>query len=134
MMPDISMMPCIITGEIVHGKHLGRTVGMPTANLKMDASTLTIPLGVYASHITVRGVTYIGLTNIGTRPTVDDDASVTVETHILDFDADIYGEIVSLEVRHFIRAIRKFDSLEAVKQQVQRDIVDAKRYFSAIQR
>jgi riboflavin kinase/FMN adenylyltransferase len=129
-MTDVSMMLCI-TGEIIHGKHLGRTVGMPTANIKTDVAALTIPLGVYASHITVRGETYVGLTNIGTRPTVDNDTAVSVETHILDFDADIYGETVTLEVRHFIRAIRKFDSLEEVKQQVQRDIVDARRYFAA---
>ncbi|GHU68143.1 hypothetical protein FACS189447_10610 [Spirochaetia bacterium] len=127
-MTDVSMMPYIIKGEIVHGKHLGRTVGMPTANIKADASQLTIPLGVYASTITVRGKVYVGLTNIGTRPTIDNDAAVIIETHILDFDADIYGEIVTLEARHFIRAIRKFDSLEEVKNQVQRDIVDARQF------
>jgi riboflavin kinase/FMN adenylyltransferase len=125
-MTDALMTPYTITGEIVHGKHLGRTVGMPTANIKTDASLLTIPLGVYASTITVRGETYVGLTNIGTRPTVDNDAAVIVETHILDFDADIYGEIVTLEVRHFIRAIRKFDSLDEVKEQVLRDIESIK--------
>jgi riboflavin kinase/FMN adenylyltransferase len=124
------MTPCIVTGEVVHGKNLGKTVGMPTANLGVDGATLGIPCGVYASLITVKGETYIGLTNLGSRPTVDNHPGIIVETYILDFDQDIYGEIVTLEIRYFIRDIRKFHSLEAVKNQVQKDIDKAREYFT----
>jgi uncharacterized protein YdhG (YjbR/CyaY superfamily) len=112
-------------GEVVHGKMLGRTVGMPTANMGVHPDEIKIEAGVYASRITVGGLCYRGVTNIGTRPTVDSQPTVTVETHILNFDEDIYGEIVVLEILRFIRSIQKFASLEEVKQQVQQDIAIA---------
>jgi riboflavin kinase/FMN adenylyltransferase len=121
-----------MTGEIIHGKGLGKTVGMPTANLGIDPKNITIPLGVYASKITIDGQTFFGLTNIGPRPSVDNMPVVTVETLILDFDRDIYGKIVTLEIHRFIRPIEKFSGLQAVKDQVEKDKMVVREYFLGV--
>jgi riboflavin kinase/FMN adenylyltransferase len=77
----------------------------------------------------VEGKKYLAVTNIGLRPTVDQEQQVTVEAHILDFDQDIYGKSVELEVHKFLRPIRKFTSLEEVQKQVEKDIEEAKQYL-----
>ena len=111
----------------MHGKKLGRTVGMPTANLEIcDKSTMP-EYGVYATKIKIRDRVYQAVTNIGLRPTVDNDRKVTVEAYILDFEGDIYGENVVLEVYKFLRPIQKFGSLEEVLKQVKKDIEEAKK-------
>jgi riboflavin kinase/FMN adenylyltransferase len=113
----------------VHGKALGRTVGMPTANIEVADKHLLPECGVYATCILVEGKKYLAVTNIGLRPTVDQEQQVTVEAHILDFDQDIYGQSVELEVHKFLRPIRKFTSLEEVQKQVEKDIEEAKQYL-----
>ena len=118
--------PIVLAGKVVHGKELGRTGGMPTANLHIIEGDLPEP-GVYATRIRIDGTWYLSVTNVGTRPSVDSDASLTVETHILDFDRDIYDELVILEVCKFHRPIQKFESLQAVQEQVQRDILRARK-------
>ena len=125
-----SMMkePIILSGKVVHGKALGRTVGMPTANLCIEDGTIPED-GVYATRISVQGKTYTSVTNIGRRPTVDDESYITVETFIIDFNEDIYGQFVELEVYKFLRPIQKFSSLEEVQKQVNKDIEEAKTYF-----
>ena len=117
--------PKVFTGTVVHGKELGRTVGMPTANLRMTEGSLP-EAGVYATRICVDGAWFLSVTNIGTRPSVDSDACVTVEVHILDFERNIYGKSVTLEVHEFLRPIQKFESLEEVQQQVTKDILQAR--------
>lgn len=125
---------CKFSGIVEHGKGLGRTVGMPTANIGLDSVVLmegTFPeSGVYASKVSLEGFdgVFDGLTNIGKRPSVDDSEKVTVETLILDFDADLYGKKMTLEITDFIRNIKKFASLEEVKNQVERD----KEFIKAI--
>lgn len=119
--------PLVLTGTVVHGKALGRTVGMPTANLQIADENLLPKEGVYATKLSVDGKTYQSVTNIGLRPTVDEEKEVTVEAHILDFDGDIYGKEVALEVHQFLRPIQKFDSLEAVFVQVKKDIEFTKK-------
>ena len=121
------MFPALLTGKVVHGKALGRTVGMPTANIDVTDENLLPECGVYATRIKVGGETYLAVTNIGLRPTVDNEQQVTVEAHILDFDQDIYGRVVELEVHKFLRPIRKFGSLEEVRKQVKKDIEEAKK-------
>lgn len=111
----------IMEGEVVHGKALGRTVGMPTINLKVEKGELP-PRGVYASVMTIQGRTYQGLTNVGLRPSVDEEEVETVETYLLDFSDEVYGEHVRLQLCSYIRPIRKFDGIEAVKKQVEEDI------------
>ncbi len=121
--------PYRITGEIVYGKQLGRTVGMPTANLKAISGTVIPASGVYVSLSNIDGKNYIGLTNIGTRPSVDDFEYITIETFYLDFKGNLYSKILDLDIYHKIRDVIKFRSLEKVKEQVNKDIVSAKNYM-----
>lgn len=121
MKNDEKKISYVMEGEVVHGKALGRTVGMPTINLKVEKGELP-PSGVYASNMTIQGRTYRGLTNVGRRPSVDEEKEKTVETYLLHFSSDVYGEYVRLEIDEFIRPIRKFDGIEAVKKQVEEDI------------
>ncbi|MDR3284121.1 MAG: riboflavin kinase [Treponema sp.] len=122
----------VFTGEVIHGNARGRTVGMPTANLKAPEGAPKPEPGVYASSVTIKGKAYLGVTNIGPRPTVDIVPVFTIEIHILDFDEDIYGEIITLRIHRFLRPIRKFGSLEEVKNQVQKDIVQTRRFLEGI--
>ena len=120
----------VLTGRVVHGKALGRTVGMPTANIQIQDAGALPECGVYATRIRVEEEVYLAVTNIGTRPTVDNESHVTVEAHILDFDQDIYGQLVELEVYKFLRPIQKFSSLEEVQKQVEKDIEDTKQWLT----
>ena len=124
-------LPVILIGKIVHGKALGRTVGMPTANLCIEEEKLP-EAGVYATRIQIGEKIYNSVTNIGKRPTVDQDERITVETFIFDFDENIYGETVVLEVCKFLRSIQKFQNLEEVHAQVEKDVLEAKMYFKTI--
>ena len=114
-------------GIIVHGNGLGRTVGMPTANLSPSRGCEIPPAGVYASRVLLSDGAFIGVTNIGARPTVDRDSRATIETNIHAFDRDIYGEQMTLEIMYYLRPIRKMESLEAVHDQVRLDMAKAIR-------
>ncbi len=122
--------PYILAGKIEHGKGLGKTVGMPTANLKVCDETKLPEHGVYATRMIVDGKSYKSVTNIGTRPSVDGENRVTVETFVIDFDGDIYGEDVQLEVHQFLRPIQKFQGIEAVWEQVKKDVEKAKKILT----
>ena len=112
----------VIRGRIIHGKGLGRTVGMPTANLAPERGSEIPQQGVYAAIVQLREGTFIGVTNIGERPTVDSDGRFTIETNIKDFDRDIYGEIMTLSLMYYLRPTVKMKSLEEVRNQVFRDM------------
>lgn len=114
--------PYIMIGKVEHGKALGRTVGMPTANLGVEDFKLKPPSGVYATSVQIDDEVFKAMTNIGKRPSVDDYDYVTIEAFILDFARDIYGKKIILDVRQFVRGVQKFNNLEEVQQQVQRDI------------
>lgn len=114
--------PYIMIGKVEHGKALGRTVGMPTANLKVSDDKLKPISGVYATSIQIDNKLFKAMASIGKRPSVDDFDYVTIEAFILDFSRDIYGKTVILGVRHFVREIQKFKNLEEVQKQVQKDI------------
>ncbi len=114
-----------IKGTVVHGKALGRTVGMPTINLETKEDISKIPSGVYASSTRLRGKQYQGLTSVGLRPTVDASMERTIETYLLNFSDEVYGETVEIELQAFIRDIRKFENIEQVKEQVEKDIKTA---------
>lgn len=122
------ILPITLKGEVVHGKALGRTVGMPTANLRVVEGELP-SAGVYAAKVKVRDKIYCSVTNVGRRPTVDDEQKATVESFILDFHEDIYGEQMEVEIVKYLRGIQKFADLEAVSEQVKKDIEEAKRIF-----
>ncbi len=119
-----------LTGTIVHGKGLGRTVGMPTANLQWDAGSVLPETGVYASLLEVDGQMYLGVTNVGARPSVDGDPTPTVETFLLDFNGDLYNRRVRLWLKAYLRPVRKMASLDEVRMQVQADGRRAEKLLS----
>ena len=118
-----------LKGEVVHGKALGRTVGKPTANLKAKKDAHIPPSGVYATIGIIDGKRYKSVTNVGTRPSVDNDNRVTIETFFMELNEDLYGKEIILEFIEFIRDTRKFENLEQVSVQIQKDIEVAYSIF-----
>lgn len=116
-----------IVAKVVHGKALGRTMGFATANQDTSQIKECPDYGVYASEVWVDGKKYIGVTNVGTRPTVDNENSITIETHILDFDHNIYGKVIRVDLCHYLRGIRKYSTKEELIKQVQKDEEQARR-------
>lgn len=125
--------PIVLKGTVIHGKGLGHTVGMPTANLALYPGQEQPPEGVYAVRVTLPdGSHRTGVTNIGHRPSVDDEDSISIETLILDFDGDLYQQPISLELCFFLRAVRRFSGLEAVRDQVRLDCEKARGLIPAL--
>jgi riboflavin kinase / FMN adenylyltransferase len=121
----------IIKGIVVHGRQDGRKIGFPTANITFDDNTLVFDLdmGIYASRIKVKNTWYDSATYYGKAVTYNFD-KVILETHILDFDQDIYGEKVELEIIDFVRPVVKFDSLDELKIQISLDCTECKDILS----
>ncbi|MBQ9194693.1 MAG: riboflavin biosynthesis protein RibF, partial [Bacteroidales bacterium] len=116
-----------LQGVVVAGNRLGRTIGFPTANMQLYEPLKLVPAnGVYAVEVEVDSRSFRGMCNIGVRPTVGGSAQ-TIETHILDFDEDIYGLPISLHFLRRIRDERKFPSLDALKEQLGRDALICKK-------
>ena len=116
-------VPYSVTGNVEHGMRLGRTLGMPTANLLPEADKLLPPNGVYYAKVTVDGVDYKGISNVGCKPTVSDRQMMGVETYLYDFDGDLYGRDISVQLLAFRRPEMKFDGVEGLKAQLDKDIV-----------
>lgn len=129
---DLCGHPYIMIGKVEHGKALGRTVGMPTANLGVADSKLKPPSGVYATSVQIDDEVFKSMTNIGKRPSVDDFDYVTIEAFILDFARDIYGKKIILGARQFVRGVQKFNNLEEVQQQVQKDIQKVREVLQSV--
>ena len=121
--------PYSIRGEVAHGRKLGRTIGIPTVNLIPSSSKLLPPCGVYATKTLIKGVPYLGVTNIGYKPTVGEEEFIGVETFIFDFSGDLYGELLEVEFYDYIRPELKFGSLEELITKMKEDIVLTQRYF-----
>ena len=122
--------PYFIRGKIVHGREIGRTIGVPTANLIPDKSKLLPPNGVYFAKSGIGGRTYRGISNVGTKPTVDGHFT-GVETYYFDLHEDLYGEELAVELCHFRRPERRFESLEELKGQIALDREAGEAYFAA---
>ena len=114
--------PYSITGDIVRGKQLGRTIGFPTINIIPDQSKLLPRFGVYETSVTVEGKTYVGITNVGNNPTIDASNKTIIETNIQDFQGDLYGKNVEIRFIRFVRGEKKFESIDALKEQINMDI------------
>ncbi len=121
--------PYLLQGEVAHGKGLGSRLGFPTANLAVDPRRLLPAYGVYAGQMGLGEGSYPCAVNIGVRPTVHDGGGVSVEAFLLDFSGDLYGKTARLELFHRLRSERAFDSLEALRRQVQADARAAGAYF-----
>ncbi len=112
----------LLHGVVVSGKQLGRTIGFPTANMELYEPLKLVPAnGVYLVDVHVLGRDYKGICNIGNRPTVGENQSRTIETHILNFDEDIYGLEMSIEFVAKIRDERKFASMDELREQITKD-------------
>ena len=124
--------PHTLTNTVARGKHLGSTLGFPTVNLQFPAGVLIPAHGVYACKVCFEnGESHMAVTNVGTRPTVDDGDRVNVEGFILDFQGDLYGKNVRMEFYHRLRGEQKFPSLEALREEVMRNARETRAYFAA---
>ena len=115
-------------GEIVHGRQLGRTTGIPTANLIPPVIKKLPPNGVYITESLIQGKTYQGITNIGYKPTVKENF-LGVETYLFSCNADLYGQEAEVRFYRYLRPEIKFSSLEELKCQMLKDIEEGKSYF-----
>ena len=120
--------PHILTGTVVPGKQLGRKLGFPTANLHLPEGLAVPKFGVYACGCIVDGVRFPAVTNIGTRPTVEGD-HITVEPWIMDYSGDLYGRDITLEFYYFLRPEQKFPSLDALKEEIQKNAAETRKFF-----
>ena len=115
------------SGEVVHGNGIGKTIGTPTANIKLNSNEKIIPLdGVYAVVCQIKDANYKGIMNIGFKPTVDEGKKRTVEIHLFDYEKDIYGQDLRTKVIERIRDEVKFNSLKELKSQILKDNEKAK--------
>ena len=114
---------------MVHGRRIGRTIGIPTVNLVLPEEKLLPPFGVYATKILVKDKEYFGVTNVGRKPTIAGNNPVGVETYIIDFSQDVYDEIVTVMFIEFIRPEKKFDSIDDLKYQMSADINKTINYY-----
>ena len=122
-----------INGQVIKGKELGSKLGFPTANLSIDSNKLIPKIGVYLVKVKLNLQEYYGLTNIGVRPTVNSNLQdISIETHILDFNENIYDSPIQIEFLSKIREEKKFKSIEELKKQVFDDILYTKKLISNI--
>lgn len=114
--------PYTLTGKVVHGQQIGRTLGFPTANIEVAYPYKIIPpYGIYAVIVHYEKQSFKGMLYIGNRPSLDDGAMASIEVHIFDFHKDIYDQPLQLDFVDFLRADAKFDTLEALQIQLERD-------------
>ena len=119
----------MISGTVIPGKAIGRTLGFPTANLQVSEKYKMIPgNGIYIVQSQIDSKEVYGVTSIGTNPTVG-GTEKTIETHFLNLEADLYGKSLTLEFLKFIRTEKTFDTLERLRQEIENDVIAAKRYL-----
>ena len=121
-----------LTGTIIKGKQLGRTIGFPTANLKIEENYKLIPRnGVYIVSCIINNKTVFGMMNIGFNPTVNGE-NQTIEIHFFDFEADLYHQKITVSLLHRIRSEQKFDSVVLLKEQLEKDRNYAKAFLNKL--
>ena len=120
--------PHSLTGKVIPGQGLGRTMGIPTANLTIPEGIVVPKFGVYATQVLLDGCRYKAVTNVGTRPTVD-GSGVTVESWLLDYSADLYGKHLSVIFYQFLRPEEKFSSLDDLQAQIRKDAEKVRKIF-----
>ena len=121
--------PFFIGGMVVDGKHLGRTIGMPTVNQNFPDGHIIPKCGVYASRVSIDSVMYRAVTNIGSRPTVGGDF-INAETHIFSYDGDLYGRNLRVYLCKFLRGEKKFSSVSELADAIRADARNADLFFS----
>jgi len=130
-MPEAQEMmgrPFSLEGVVVKGEGRGKRLGVPTANLQLSVDLMLPARGVYVTETVSRGMVYKSVTNVGKNPTFKDDGPSWVETHILDFDGDIYGETLEVRFHKRLREEKKFASVDELLAQIHRDIGSAREH------
>ncbi|MDP6503694.1 MAG: riboflavin biosynthesis protein RibF, partial [Planctomycetota bacterium] len=123
--------PVSILGEVVEGDRRGSTIGFPTANIAPHHEILP-PIGVYACTVSVEGRTFKAVSNIGVRPTVSKAGDQTIETHILDYEGDLYGQVLEVEFHRLLRPEKQFSGLDDLREQIAKDTEEARRTLEEI--
>ena len=117
--------PYFISAAVEDGNHIGRTIDFPTINQQLPEGIVMPRFGVYCSRVKIDGKAYTGVTDIGVKPTVGGSDRPLAETHIIGYSGDLYGKIVDVAFRRFIRPEMRFGSLEELRRQIARDAVNA---------
>lgn len=120
--------PYFLTGRVQHGNEIGRRIGFPTVNIVPPETKLLPPNGVYVSLATLEGETFRGVSNVGCKPSIEGTHPIGVETHIFDFDRRIYDREIQISLLRYLRPEQKFDSLEALRRQMEADRKEAESY------
>lgn len=121
-------MPYMVSGEVVQGNRIGRTLGFPTLNVVPGATKLLPPNGVYFSETVLDGKRYRSISNVGKKPTIGENYGLNVETYLYDYDGDAYGKKVDVYLYEFRRPEMQFEGLEALKSMLQQDILVGSTY------
>lgn len=124
--------PFSVIGKVSHGRKLGRTMGMPTANLEPSMEKLLPPNGVYISKTLIEGKIYESVTNIGRNPTIAENNARRVETYLFGYDGDLYGKLIEVELYKHQRLEMKFETIDALKAQMEKDLMQARAYFQTL--
>lgn len=120
---DMLGHPFAVAGMVEHGQHLARTLGFPTANIRVAQPAALPPFGVYAAEVAVDGARYRAVASLGIRPTIEEaEKVVRLEAHLLGFSGDLYGQHLTFELTRFLRPERKFASVEELRAQIARDV------------
>lgn len=128
---EMLCFPYFIMGNVREGKRLGRKINSPTINIYPDGKKLLPPYGVYATKTRINNVWYEGVTDIGIRPTVEETLIPRAECHLFDFEDDIYESEVLISFHKFIRSEKRFGSVEALMEQIERDKENVRTFFSS---
>lgn len=126
---DLLQRPFHLEGVVVKGEGRGKKIGFPTANIQVSRDLIVPHKGVYVTRTIYKGMTYNSVTNIGNNPTFKDSSQIHIETHMLDFDTDIYGEVLEIQFLHKLREEKKFPTVNDLISQIKHDVDEAKSYL-----
>ena len=121
-----------LNGRVVGGKQIGRKIGYPTANLYVNSEYVLPKMGVYAGYVMIDNLRYQSMISVGLNPTVKDDRIISIESHIFDFDRDIYNKDVSFVFVQYLRPELKFNSLNGLIAQLKDDEIECRRILKDI--
>ena len=127
--PDLLGRPFSIAAVVIHGKALGRTIGVPTINQTIPENIAVPKHGIYISAAIIDGKRHASVSNIGIRPSINDGSHINCETHILNFEGDLYGKVVKVEFYKRLRGEKKFDTIDALQAQIQQDILKTQEFY-----
>ena len=122
-------MPYYISGEIIHGRSLGHKIGVPTTNQRIPEGKILPKPGVYCARVMVEDKVYNGISNVGCKPTVQEEKIFGVETHLYNCNENLYGKVAKTELLSFLRPEKKFSSIEELQCQLELDIQTGKSFF-----